>query len=596
MIRTPSRAARLAALLALSLSAACASGGTAAGAGGSSAATAPAKERKLVIVAVNDTHGQLLSIPTPKWLSKVTNADVGGADWFAGWVNAIRADAAARGNEVLLLDGGDLFQGTLISNQFQGRSVVDVYNQVGMDAAAIGNHEFDWGIDALKANMARSKFPILSANVFYKGTRTRPDWAKPTAIFERLGAKIGVIGLSTKETPLTTNAVNIADLEFPEAGPIAAQLADELRAQGCTVVIITAHCGPKGDNEIQHIAEHVKGKVNAIVSGHHHEPIGPPPLIVANIPIVQMGSKLNAFSIIELGLDEKGAVKTYSVNEGAYPKPGGPQPILHTADGLPVQYRGRTIAPDGPVAAILRDYDVQVKQLREQKIGRTEVMLAKGGKDDLLTSLCSDALRSGAGGSIKADFAFQNGGGIRIPEIGAGDITFGQIFDLYPFDNQQIVLQMPANQVRNALEAVLRAGKGPLRASGLRYTIDWNKFGAGKNLKAAPPGAIVTEIINTDTGKPLCVTKSCSATECTSECATGTFTLSVTDFLANGGDGLTMLKDAPRQVGNLLARDIIVAFVKEHQPLTPQLLGAQSVGTPPRITTVGQSKSQLEQQ
>jgi 5'-nucleotidase len=245
------------------------------------------------------------------------------------------------------------------------------------------------------------------------------------------------------------------------------------------------------------------------------------------------------------------------------------------------------------VAAIIRDYDVQVRQLRETRIGATEVTLQKSGKDELIANLCTDALRSGAGGSLKADFAFQNGGGLRIPEIAQGPIAFGQIFDLYPFDNLQIVVQLPANQVRNALEAVLRAGKGPLKVSGLRYTVDWDKFGAGKNQRAAPPGAIVTEVVNTTDGKTVCKTLSCAEGACESDCAVGTFTLSVTDFLANGGDGLTMLKDAPRQTGPILARDILVAFVKEKSPLTAGLLGAPSSGAPQRVTTLGSLKGVL---
>ena len=548
--------------------------------------------RKLIVIGINDTHGALLSVPPPKWLAKTTNTDIGGADWFAGYVNAIRAQAKAAGDSVVILDGGDLFQGTLISNQFQGRSVVDAYNAIGVTAAAVGNHEFDFGLAVLKDRMAQARFPILAANVFLKGTTTRPDWAKPYTIVEAAGTKVGIIGLATVDTPLTTNPANISEFEFQEGGPIAAALADELRKQGCTIVLITCHMGTEGDHEVQRLAEAVKGKVDGIVSGHHHKAIGPPPLVVGNIPIVQAGSKLVAFSTIELTLDAKGAPTKFAVNEGTYPNPGGPQPLLHVADGLPAQWRGTAIESDAKVAGILRDYDVQVKKLRESTIGATAVTLLKGGKDDLLANLCADALRSGAGGGLKADFSFQNSGGLRVPEIAAGQITFGQVFDLYPFDNQQVVVALPASQVRNALETVLRLGRGPLRVSGMSYTIDWERFGASKaNLKATPPGSIVTEVTNLNTGKKLCVTKSCSAEECQSECATGTFTLSVTDFLANGGDGLTMLKDAPRQIGSVLARDMIVAYVKEHNPLTAAQLGSMSAGQPPRITTVGNAKS-----
>ena len=580
-------------LAALVLAAACAGPKTEKSPAPAAAADGASKAgRKLIVIGINDTHGALLAAPPPKWLANITKTDVGGADWFAGYVNVIRAQARAAGDDVIILDGGDLFQGTLISNQFQGRSVVDVYNAIGVTAAAVGNHEFDFGMPVLKDRLAQARFPFLAANIFLKGTTTRPDWARPYAVVDAAGTKVGIIGLATVDTPLTTNPTNIAGFDFLEGGPIAAALADELHRQGCTVVLITCHMGPKGDHEVQRLAEAVKGKVDGIVSGHHHEPIGPPPLIVANIPIVQAGAKLVNFSTIELTLDAKGAPTKYAVNDGTSPKPGGPQAILHLADGLPAQWRGTNVEPDGRVTAILRDYDVQVKKLRESTIGATAVALQKGGKDDLLANLCADSLRSGAGGGLKADFSFQNSGGLRIPEIAVGPITFGQVFDLYPFDNQQVVVQLPANQVRNALEAVLRAGRGPLRVSGLSYVIDWERFGVGKtNLKAAPPGSIVTEVTDTNRGKKLCVTKSCTAEECASECDTGTFTLSVTDFLANGGDGLTMLKDAPRQIGSVLARDMIVAYVKEHSPLTAAQLGAMSTGQPARIVTVGSAKS-----
>ena len=546
--------------------------------------------RKLVVVGINDTHGALLPAPPSHALSAVTRSDIGGADWFAGYLDAIRAEAKEGGNAVVVLDGGDQFQGTLISNQFQGHSVVDVYNAMGITAAAVGNHEFDFGMPALKDNMARAKYPMLAANIFLKGTRNRPGWAKPSVIVDIEGIKVGIIGLSTVETPLTTNAVNIADLEFADGGQIAAQEADALRARGATVVLVTAHAGPfPPDNEIQHIAEACKGKVDAIVSGHHHTAIKPP-LIVANIPIVQSGAKLVNFSTIELTLDEANQRTAFTVNEGNVPENLAPQPILHTYNGAPATWRGRKVEPDAKVSAILGGYDVQVKRLRDSKIGESAVDLHKGGKDNLLANLTADALRSGAGGALKAKYALQNSGGLRVSEIPAGPITFGQIFDLYPFDNQQMVVSLKALQLRDALEAVLHSGKGPLGVSGLSYTIDWEKFATPKAVKEAPAGALVTRVVDEATGKPLCETRSCTPKDCQSTCVDGTFTVSVTDFLANGGDGLSMLKQAPRQVGSVLCRDIIVAYVKEHQPLTEVLLGATSAGAQPRIHQLGSPK------
>ena len=569
---------------------ACTSAQKKADATGPAAGVAADGTRKLMIVGINDTHGALLATAPPRSLSGATKSEIGGADWFAGYIDAIRADYRAHGGEVVILDAGDEFQGTLISNEFRGKSVTDVYNAIGVTASAVGNHEFDFGIPVLKERMAQAHYPILAANIFKHGTQERPDWAKPSALIQQGGIKIGIIGLATDETAMVTNPVNVEGLDFLPGGPIAAQQADELRAAGATVVLITAHAGPYPPaNEIQHIAEAVKGKVDAIVSGHHHTAIGPPPLIVANIPIVQSGSKLQNFSTIELTLDAQNRVRAYAVNDGATPAQGGPQAILHTYNNLPAQWRGHDIQPDQKVAAVLADYDAQVKKLRETPIGATAVELRKGGKDDLLANLTADALRSGAGGGLKAQYAFQNSGGLRISEIPAGPITFGQIFDLVPFDNQQVVVSLEAQQLRNALEAVLHAGKGPLRVSGLRYTIDWEKFDA-KDVKNAPWGAIVIRVVDEPSGKVLCETKSCSATECESSCAAGTYTVAVTDFLANGGDGLNMLKGAPKQTGSVLARDIIVAYVKDHQPLTAQLLGSISTGKEPRWTQVGSAR------
>src|SRR5579859_4861393 len=170
--------------------------------------------RRLTIVGINDTHGALLAAPAPKWLQSATGDEIGGGDWFAGWMAAVRADAARKGSQVLILDGGDEFQGTLISNQFRGKSVTDLYNEVGVAASALGNHEWDFGLPVLQERMAQARFPMLSANIFLAGTKERPAWARPSALLELAGGlKVGIIGLSTIETPTTTNPVNLEGLE-----------------------------------------------------------------------------------------------------------------------------------------------------------------------------------------------------------------------------------------------------------------------------------------------------------------------------------------------------------------------------------------------
>ena len=174
------------------------------------------------------------------------------------------------------------------------------------------------------------------------------------------------------DTPTVTNPLIVAHLDFAPGGEIAAAEARALRARGATVVIIAAHAGPfPPEREIQHIAEAVHGQVDAIVSGHHHTNIGPPPLVVAGIPIVQAGTKLQAFSIIELSLDDSGRVSGFGVNEGTFPRAGAPQPILHSYRGAPPEWRGHKVVPDARVASLLARYDERVQKLRETRIGST---------------------------------------------------------------------------------------------------------------------------------------------------------------------------------------------------------------------------------
>jgi len=133
-------------------------------------------------------------VAAPKWIASSTESAIGGVDWFGGYLQAIRADAKEHGGAVIVLDAGDAFQGTLISNRFQGRSVTDVYNALGVTAAALGNHEFDFGIPVLKERIAQARYPILAANVFLKGTRQRPDWLRPSTIVDAGGIAWGSSG------------------------------------------------------------------------------------------------------------------------------------------------------------------------------------------------------------------------------------------------------------------------------------------------------------------------------------------------------------------------------------------------------------------
>ncbi len=169
------------------------------------------------IVGTNDLHGRVERVAV-----------------LSGHVQIVRELTEAQGGGVVLVDGGDMFQGTLESNLNEGAAVVAAYNAVGYDAVAVGNHEFDFGPvgddvvvkkpgqdprGALLARAAEAKFPFLGANIEVAATKTHVDWPNvlsSTMVTVRgsAGVKVGVVGLSTVDTPRTTIGSNVKDLIF----------------------------------------------------------------------------------------------------------------------------------------------------------------------------------------------------------------------------------------------------------------------------------------------------------------------------------------------------------------------------------------------
>src|ERR1043165_2476669 len=234
------------------------------------AAAVLAQPVHVVVVGTTDVHGWVAGHRDPRppsrgappaaraWSAAPAAAPPpsGALPLFASYVEALRA---ANPGRVVLVDSGDVFQGTLESNYFEGKPLADPYNAPGYSGVAIGNHEFDYGpagreksvprdpgddpLGALKERVAQAKFPFLSANITEKATGKTPAWLKRSAIADVGGVKVGIIGLTTPETPVTTMPVNVASLSFNDPVKAAVEEAANLRAHGADAVIVIAHMG-----------------------------------------------------------------------------------------------------------------------------------------------------------------------------------------------------------------------------------------------------------------------------------------------------------------------------------------------------------------
>jgi len=442
----------------------------------------PAGTRFLRIIATNDFHGALEPRPDAAGVRR------GGAAYVAAAIERARAECAPN-CETLLLDGGDLFQGTPASNLSYGRPVVDYYNRMGYAAAALGNHEFDWGIDTLRARMRQAKFGIFGANVRYTDGRD-VSWIRNDTIVTRGRTKIGIIGVSTVATPTTTRAANVVGLRFDDPAPIVDSIGRALRKRGASFVVVIAHAGAFCDRppantcsgEIIDLARKVTTKLDAIVSGHTHSLVNTE---VNGIPIVQARSSGRAIDVLDLPLGAPALAARHEVRELA----------------------SDTIRPLASIDSIVQRAVARVAPLVNRHVATIPVTLTRQGPQYPLGNLIADAQRWAA----KGDVAIMNNGGIRT-ELRAGDATYGSLFEIQPFGNTLYSLTMTGDQLRGLLEAMLGKSSVDDHVSGLSIRYDPSK----------PKGSRIVSVTMSD-GTPLAESR--------------TYNVIVNDFFATGGEG-----------------------------------------------------------
>jgi len=357
-------------------------------------------------------------------------------------------------------------------------------------AAALGNHEFDWGVDSLRARMRQARFGILGANVRYTDGRD-VEWIRNDTIVTRGRTKIGIIGLSTVSTPTTTRAGNVVGLRFDDPAPIVDSIGRALRRRGADLVVVIAHAGGNCgrdpgatcNGEIFDFAKKLTTRVDAIVSGHSHSFLN---TTVNRIPIVQARSTGRAIDVLDLPL---GAAATL-----------GPRQDVR-------ELAADTIKPLASIDSIVQRAVARVAPLVSRHVATIPTRLGRDGPQYPLGNLIADAQRWAG----KGDIAIMNNGGIRT-ELRAGDATYGSLFEIQPFGNTLYSLTMTGAQLRGLIEAML--GKQPVNdhVSGLTIRYDPSK----------PRGSRIVSVTTAD-GAPLSDARS--------------HNVILNDFLATGGEG-----------------------------------------------------------
>jgi len=428
------------------------------------------------VIGTNDVHGALLPVDGNRGLALL-----------AGYVNNLRETRAEDGGEVLLIDAGDMWQGTLESNLSEGASVVAAFNALDYDAAAVGNHEFDFGpagekatpandLDdaqgALKRRATEADFPLLAANLIDDATGLPVDWpnVQPSILINRGGIKIGIIGLLTEYALITAMAANTRGLSIAPLGLVTMREAEKLRQAGADLVIVTAHAGSRCENfddpldlsscnmsdEIMQVALNLPvGLVDLIIGGHTHQGIAHE---VNGIAITSSFSRTGAFGRVDFVFNR--ADRSLSSRK-IFP----PQQVCGYVDnttGLCVSaddatgaaqvasYSGRIVSPNAKIVEIAAHAAERANVLKTEKLGvyLETPITTQGGSNSAIGHLFTDVMLDAVGGDVLIHNVM---GGIRA-DLPQGDLVYGSIYEMYPFDNLVVRLDLSGAELRRVLQ------------------------------------------------------------------------------------------------------------------------------------------------
>ena len=469
-------------------------------------ASAPTDTVILRILATNDLHGQL----DPRVWSWSNNRPVGGLAVLKTEMDSL----TNCGCPVIKVDAGDEFQGTLGSNIMFGRPVVQALDRMGIQAAVTGNHDFDWGIDTLRHRITESTYPWLASNIVDSATGRIPAWLKGWTMLQAGPRKVAVVGYAHPGTPGMTFKAAVAGLRFLGGpAPVRAAIA-EARAAGADLVVLVAHYG--GDckdtctGDLFALVDSLgPGAVDAVIGGHSHwSVLG---TSRTGVPVLQGGSSGRAIARIDLVKTVVGAREVHASLDTAW------------AD---------VIRPDRGVDSALARYRPAVDSLAHRQVATIELPLTRHGDEYALGRLIADAYQN----ALRTDFAIMNNGGIR-RDLPAGPLDYGTAYELMPFGNRLVKVTLPGRAVKELLEAVLADGRVDIHVAGM--TVRWDSTSA--------PGHRVKEVKLVDGHK----------------IDDGhQYTMTVPDFLAQGGEEFAVLARYPQDPIGVLDLDAFLGYLR----------------------------------
>ena len=461
-------------------------------------AAVQAQQRDLTILYSNDLHAHLEPHKVP-WVSETRL--VGG---FANIATLVKREKAANPYTVYF-DAGDYFTGPYISSLTKGEAIIDAMNYLGLDAACVGNHEFDHGWQNAREQFKKAKFPILNGNIFEKGT-DKLHWNNPYIIKKVNGVRIGVIGMHGKFAFYdTTSDEMIQGVDARDEEVYIRRYITELKDKA-DIIVLLIHEGIPGrqsttgakdvarnlQRDIE-LAKNVPG-IDIIVTGHAHQGT-PQPLVSNGTIIVSTDAYTIELGKLEITYDKKTDKVTSFKNTLNY---------LYDDE----------VPDDEQMLKVIGKWKDKLKQITDEVVTTSPAALTRSyGEESNMGDMVADAMLNA---HPEYDFAVTNSGGLR-QDIDAGVVRVGDLISAFPFPNTIVQLQMKGADMRAIFEHGAGLTNGILQVSkGVEVVYDESKPVGSRIVKCNING------VPLDDGK--------------------TYKVLTSNFLADGGDGFLVFK------------------------------------------------------
>jgi 2',3'-cyclic-nucleotide 2'-phosphodiesterase / 3'-nucleotidase / 5'-nucleotidase len=493
-----------------------------------------AKPFEVQLLGINDFHGQLDTFNA--------GLNAGGIEYLAAYLK--QREATNPENTLMVHAGDAVGASSPVSALLQDEPTIKILNELGFDVGTVGNHEFDEGVAEMKRLIfggshpktvekygvfEGANFPYVAANVVDEVTK-KPILA-PYVIKEVSGVPIGFIGVALSDTPSIVTASGVAGVEFTDEAEAINKYTAELKEKGVEAIVVLTHnpavSNPDGSNareELVTIANNIDDEVDVLFGGHNHQYTN---AVVDGKLLVQSYSYGTAFSDVDLVID-----------------PISKDIISKKAEIVNTVRTG--ITPDAHIKSILDGYIADVAPILNVVVGSAPNFISRTENADgesPMGNLIADSMRAETG----TDFAFMNSGGIR-SDIDAGEITWKDVFNVQPFGNDLVTMNVTGAQIKTLFEQQWGSKERILKISGLKVTFD----------SSLPVGNRIVSL-SEDDGTPLADAL--------------TYTVTVNNYMADGGDGYAILREGKNRQVDVVDLDALINYIKVTNVVDPQIDG-----------------------